>query len=150
MVATFFFREGSEIILFLYSVLTVENISLLQLIPGIIIGSFAGLSVGSALYLGLIQYSGRKLFYITSWLLILIAANLAAEVANLLNSIDILSDFSYAIWDSSWLIADDSIPGKILNTLIGYQARPTMLQIIFYVSTLGFILGFDKIYYKRH
>jgi high-affinity iron transporter len=149
MVATFFFREGTEIILFVYSVLTIEKISLIQLIFGISLGCIAGLIVGTSLYFGLIQYSGKRLFQVTSWLLILIAASLAAEVANLLNSLDILSEFSYSIWDTSWLITDSSITGKILNTLIGYQARPTFLQILFYILTLASILGIDKIYNRR-
>ncbi|MBV1932251.1 MAG: hypothetical protein KUG71_11110, partial [Porticoccaceae bacterium] len=46
----------------------------------------------------------------------------------------------YDIWDSSWLVANGSITGEILRTLIGYDARPAGLQLLFYVVTLGFIV----------
>ncbi|MCC2646111.1 MAG: hypothetical protein K0R02_176 [Rickettsiaceae bacterium] len=149
MVATFIFREGTEIVLFVYGVLTVENLSIVRLLTSVVLGVGAGLVVGTGLYLGLTQYSGRKLFKITSWLFILIAASLSAELANLLNSIGILNYFSSMLWDTSWIIKDSSVIGGILNTIFGYQARPTVLQLLFYLFTVTIILSLDKVYNSK-
>jgi high-affinity iron transporter len=144
MVATFIFREGTEIVLFVYSVLTVENLPLVKLLTSVFLGVGAGLIIGIGLYLGLTQYSGRRLFKITSWLFILIAASLSTELANLLNSIGFFSSYSTILWDSSWLIEDSSVIGGMLNTIFGYQARPTILQLLFYLLTITTILSIDK------
>jgi high-affinity iron transporter len=149
MVATFIFREGTEIVLFVYGILTVEKLSTIQLLISVGSGVSLGLLVGLILYLGLVQYSGRKLFQITSWLFILIAASLSTEVANLLNSINILPQLSKTLWDTSWLIPDGSIVGDLLNSVIGYQARPSLLQIMLYISTILMILAIDKIYNRK-
>jgi high-affinity iron transporter len=149
MIATFIFREGTEIVLFVYSILTVETLSLTQLIISIAAGTGTGLIIGVILYLGLTQYSGRRLFKVTSWLFILIAASLSTELANLFNSIGFFTPLSFIIWDSSWLIKDTSIIGHLFNTLIGYQAQPTLLQLLFYLMTIVSILLADKIYNGR-
>jgi high-affinity iron transporter len=43
------------------------------------------------------------------------------------------------VWDTSFLLSDQGIVGKILHTLIGYTAQPAGIQIIFYLATLAVI-----------
>lgn len=45
---------------------------------------------------------------------------------------------------SSWL-ADNSIPGRVLHTLLGYTGKPTQLQLLVYLATLGTIFGLMKL-----
>ena len=40
------------------------------------------------------------------------------------------------LWNTSWLLSEGSIFGRLLHTLIGYTERPTALQLIVYVGTL--------------
>jgi len=40
------------------------------------------------------------------------------------------------MWDTSWLLSEGSIMGKLMHTLIGYTERPTELQLVVYVGTL--------------
>lgn len=40
------------------------------------------------------------------------------------------------VWDTSWLLDETSIVGKMLHTLFGYTARPSGIQIIVYMATL--------------
>jgi high-affinity iron transporter len=47
--------------------------------------------------------------------------------------IDVLSS---QVWDSSRFLSQDSIFGKLLHTLIGYNDRPSELQLIAYLATL--------------
>ncbi len=39
-------------------------------------------------------------------------------------------------WDTSWLLSEGSILGKLLHTLIGYTERPSELQLAVYIATL--------------
>ena len=40
------------------------------------------------------------------------------------------------VWDTSWLLSEGSLLGKLLHTLIGYTERPTELQFLAYIGTL--------------
>jgi high-affinity iron transporter len=43
------------------------------------------------------------------------------------------------LWDSSSWLAPDSALGALLHALAGYDARPSGLQLLFYVGTLALI-----------
>jgi high-affinity iron transporter len=40
------------------------------------------------------------------------------------------------MWDSSGILPQDGMLGRLLHTLIGYTDRPTELQLIAYLATL--------------
>jgi high-affinity iron transporter len=40
------------------------------------------------------------------------------------------------LWDTSWLLSEKSIFGRLLHTLIGYIDRPTEMQLLVYIATL--------------
>ena len=48
---------------------------------------------------------------------------------------DLLTAFDTAMWDTSWLLSEGSIMGKLMHTLIGYTERPTELQLVVYIGT---------------
>jgi len=41
------------------------------------------------------------------------------------------------VWDTSWLLPDSSILGRLLHVLVGYTAKPTAMQILVYLLTLA-------------
>ena len=45
------------------------------------------------------------------------------------------------LWNSSWLLENTSLLGRILHTLIGYEAMPSGIQVVFYAATLVLILS---------
>ncbi|MDR3500470.1 MAG: FTR1 family protein [Parvibaculum sp.] len=138
-------REGSEVALFLYGIAAGGGLTASGLLVGGAIGLVAGAALGYALYKGLVVLSTRTLFAVTSWMILLLAAGLAAQGANFLVQAGILSPLGEAMWDTSWLLSDQTIFGKMLHTLIGYTARPTPIQLIFYVATIVVIGGLMKI-----
>ena len=146
MIAALIFREGSEIALFLMSIIAVNSFSFTEILISSILGFGCGMLIAYSLYFGLFNIAGKKIFKITSILLMLIAANLSSEVANLIISADLIDIGSEIFWDSSWLIADTSILGKSLNLILGYTATPTTLQIIFYILTLLMIVFLMKMH----
>ena len=40
------------------------------------------------------------------------------------------------VWDTSWLLSEGSIFGRMLHALIGYTERPTEMQLVVYISIL--------------
>ncbi len=139
VVALAVLREGSEIVLFLHGMLAGGDTW-----RGLIIGGSTGLALGAilgfALYFGLLKLSIRYFFTATNWLMVLLAAGLAAQAANYLNQADWLPDFGSRWWDTSSFLSQDSILGQILHALVGYQAAPSGIQVIVYFLTAIIII----------
>lgn len=128
-------REGSEIVLFLHGIAAGGESSrnvLLGSVAGLMTGAFAGY----LLYSGLIRVPVKQFFGVTSWMILLLSCGLAATAANYLEQAGWLPALGYAIWDTSALISEQGLLGQLLHTLVGYQASPSGIQIVFYVVTL--------------
>jgi high-affinity iron transporter len=132
-------REGSELVLFLYSIAAGGSSGVADMAVGGILGLAAGVAVGGALYFGLLRIPTKHLFAVTSWLILLLAAGMASQAASFLVQADILPALSPALWDTSALLTEDSVPGKIMHALIGYVARPSGMQFVFWAGTLAVI-----------
>lgn len=129
-------REGSELVLFLYSILAANSTSTPAFLGGFGLGMGGGVAVGATLYFGLLRIPLKHLFTVTSWLILLLAAGLAAQGAAFLVQADLLPPLGDQVWDTSFLLSETSIPGQILHALVGYVAQPTGIQILFYLATL--------------
>ncbi|GJL84711.1 MAG: hypothetical protein DHS20C02_04860 [Micavibrio sp.] len=132
-------REGSEIVLFSYGMLA-SGMSWAALFGGAGIGLVGGALVGGALYFGLIKLSIRWFFVVTSWLLVLLVAGMMLQGTGFLVAAGAFENLSHTVWDSSWLLEEGGIVGQSLGTLIGYTARPTAIQLIVYLLTLGTLI----------
>jgi high-affinity iron transporter len=132
-------REGSELVLFLYSVAAANASSAPALAGGIAVGLAGGSAVGGALYFGLLRIPLRHLFAVTSWMILLLAAGMAAQGAAFLVQADLLPSFGNELWDTSGFLSEGSILGQVLHALIGYVSRPAGIQVVFYVGTLAII-----------
>lgn len=133
-------REGSEVVLFMYG-LAAGGASAGDLVLGSAVGLAGGAAIGVGLYFGLLQIPTRYLFTVTSWLILLLAAGLAATGAKYLVQAGILPALGYGIWDTSWLLSDSSVVGEVLHVLVGYVAKPSGIQIVFYLATVLLIGG---------
>ncbi|MEK6734295.1 MAG: FTR1 family protein [Pseudomonadota bacterium] len=127
-------REGSEIILFSYGILA-RGTSNYDLVYGIILGTTLGMGFGITLYFGLLRIPTKYFFRTINFLLILLAAGMASQIAENLIAADLVTVFSNSLWDSGWLISEKSLFGKLLHDLAGYSSQPTGLQFVFYVTT---------------
>lgn len=128
-------REGSEIVLFLYGI-AASGGAASEMAMGSFLGLLAGATLGLVLYFGLLRIPLRYFFSATSWMILLLAAGMAANGANFLNQADILPALGYGIWDTSWLLSDQGFLGEVLHILVGYSAQPSGIQILFYFSTI--------------
>jgi high-affinity iron transporter len=139
-------REGSETVLFLYGIaLAGQGGGAIALALGGAVGLALGVAAGIAIYWGLVSIPMRQLFRVTSWLVLLLAAGLAAQGAAFLMQADLLPPLGGNLWDTSFVLSDESILGKMLHTLIGYTAQPAGIQVVFYVATLAVIGGLMRL-----
>jgi len=140
VVALAVLREGSEVVLFGYGMVAGGS-STDGLVGGGLLGLLSGVAVGAAMYAGLLRIPMRHFFRATNGLLILLAAGLAAAAAGFLNQADVLPTLANPLWDSGWLLADDSWLGRALHALVGYSAQPSGMQVLVYVSIVALLSG---------
>ncbi|AXS79999.1 FTR1 family protein [Dechloromonas sp. HYN0024] len=141
VVALAILREGSETALFLYGMLASGNETLLSVIGGGALGLLVGALAGFGLYAGFLNIPPRLFFTATSGLILLLAAAMASQVARFLVQADLLPTLADPLWNTSWLLDNGSLAGRFLHTLIGYDAMPTGIQVVFYATTLILILA---------
>ena len=133
-------REGSETVLFLYGVASSGDDGIGQMIIGGLAGGLAGIAAGLLLYGGLLSVPLRYLFSVTNALILLLTAGLAAQAAGFLVQVDVIPSLGGPVWDTTWLLSEKSLPGKVLHTLIGYESRPAGVQVLCYVVVLGVLM----------
>jgi high-affinity iron transporter len=132
VVAVGIIREGSEIILYIQGILGQrENVTPVML--GTLMATGIGISGSYLLYQGLCALPPRWTFRIALLLLSLFAGNMACQAALLLTQADWLPA-TPQLWDSSAFLPEYTIPGQLLYALIGYEANPSMLQVLAYLS----------------
>lgn len=140
------FREGAEVVLFSYGMLASGSFTLLEFVEGCLLGLIGGTLVGFMLYYGLLRTFKRHLFTVTSWMLIVLTAGMAAQGANFLIAAGILPELYSHVWDTSSILPAQGILGKTLGVLIGYTPRPSGMELAFYTTTFCILaLGYSMI-----
>jgi high-affinity iron transporter len=134
-------REGSEVVLFLYGIVAQGGASAAAMTVGGALGVVAGAAVSALIFYGLLAIPAGKLFQVTSWLITLLAAGMAAQAALFLQNGGYINGLDASVWNTSWLLADDSIAGRLLHTLIGYVQEPDGAQLIAYGATIILMLA---------
>jgi len=129
-------REGSEVVLFLYGVVATGTSASALLIGGML-GLAAGAAFTALTYYGLISIPARHIFAVTTVLIALLAAGMAAQAVQFLDAAGMIHVLGQRLWDSSGWLPQDGVAGRLLHTLVGYTARPTELQLVAYLGTLA-------------
>ncbi|MDB5553067.1 MAG: iron permease [Rhizobium sp.] len=129
-------REGSEVALFLYGVATTDGGSSESFALGGFIGLALGVAVCLLTYQGLLRIPPRPLFKVTTVLISLLAAGMAAQAASFLERANWLTALDSIVWDTGWLLPDHSLLGRTLHTLTGYTDQPTAMQLVVYLGVL--------------
>jgi high-affinity iron transporter len=134
-------REGSEVALFLYGIAASGGETAGDIIAGGFGGILAGGLVAILLYRGLIAIPMRYLFTTLSALITLLAAGLAAQAVTFLQQSGRLDFWTEPLWDSSGILAEDSMVGRVLHTLIGYFDRPDGMELFAYLLVIIAMTG---------
>jgi high-affinity iron transporter len=138
-------REGSEIVLFLYGVAISDGGSAANIVSGSLAGLALGAIVSGLTYFGLLNIPTRHLFTVTNWLITFLAAGMAAQSTSFLEQAGVVELLGSTLWDTSGILSEKSIPGRVLHTLIGYSDQPTMLQFMVYLIALAAIFSLTRL-----
>jgi len=142
-------REGSEIALFMYGLGASAGSTSAELLIGSLLGLAAGVGVTALTYLGLATIPQRRLFAVTTALISFLAAGLASQAVLFLQQAGVLTMMTETAWDTSAILSDTSLIGRVLHTLIGYSDEPSTLQVVAYVTTLAVIVVLTKAFGSR-
>lgn len=134
-------REGSEVVLFLYGNALQGGVTAASMLTGGALGLAAGAAMSALIYFGLLAIPPGRLFDATAGLITLLAAGMAAQAVNWLQQAGYLEYLTTPLWNTSWLLSEDSIFGRLLHTLIGYTDQPNGAQLVAYVGVIIMIIG---------
>jgi high-affinity iron transporter len=138
-------REGSESVLFLMSY--AHQLNPFESMIGTVVGLGSGIVVGAITFLGISRLPIKNLFKFSNLLITFFTAGLASQLAKIISQAGVIDYGGNPIWDTSFLLSNDSKLGAVLHILIGYEATPSLLQICFYVALLMVIyIGSIKTY----
>lgn len=132
-------REGSEVVLFTYGIY-MSGISFLQLLIGLASGILCGSLCGLALYYGMMKLFGRYFFKVTTWILVFLSCAIFSQGVGYLVNVELLPAIIDPIWDSSSILSDQSVFGKVLNIFIGYVDQPSATVLIAYLLNLSVLI----------
>lgn len=143
-------REGSEVVLFLYSIAASGGTSASGIVVGGLLGVVAGGIVSALMYFGLLAISARHLFSATTGLITLLAAGLGSQAVAFLQQGGFVEALSDPLWNTAWLIPDSSLGGRLLKTLVGYTDSPTGLQLIVYLVIIATFVMLMRMVGRAH
>ena len=132
------FREGIETALFLAAAAFAT--SGLDTLVGAAVGLVVAALVGYLLYGATLRLNLRAFFNVTSVLLLVVAAGLFAHAIHEYQEAALLPIFVEHLWDTNGLIAGDSTIGELLRAIVGYNASPSLLEVVGYVGYWGLAL----------
>jgi high-affinity iron transporter len=137
------FREGAETVVFLWGIMA-ETTSAAGW--GSLLGGVAGIAtaaaLGWAIFRGGKSVSLSRFFAITTALILVLAAGLFSTGLGRLQSLGVLPMMA-PLWDTSWILSDRSVVGSFLGGLVGYRARPSLIEVSGYIAYLlgaGFLV----------
>jgi high-affinity iron transporter len=140
VIAVAVLREGAEVVLFLYGAFASEGISSILIVFGALVGLVLGGAVSALTYFGVVSIPTRFLFSVTTTVIAFVTAGMASQCIGFLEQAGYITVLSQTLWDSSAVLSDNSIIGRVFHTLLGYNDRPTAMQFIVYLTTLATIL----------
>jgi len=139
-------REGAEVVLFMYGIVISDGGSGWNLLAGGLLGLVAGGTVSALTYQGLVKIPSRYLFGVTGILIAFLAAGMASQCVSFLEKAGIVTVLASTLWDSSAYLPMDSIIGRVLHTLVGYDDQPTIMQGVVYIATLTAIFVLMRVF----
>ncbi len=132
-------REGIETVLFLFAATRVAESAVLLAVGGIL-GLGIAVAIGYSIYRGTSKLNLRTFFNLTGLLLILFAAGLLAHGIHEFHEAGIIPPVIEHVWDIDNILPEQSVFGRFLTAVFGYNANPSLVEVLAYVGYLGFTL----------
>ena len=61
---------------------------------------------------------------------------LAAQAAQFLTNAGLITVLDRPLWNTSAVLREDSLVGRVLHALVGYTDRPSGMQVLVYLGTI--------------
>jgi len=133
------FREGVETALFLFAAAegtAVEGGAVGAQLAGAALGLALAVVLGVLLYRGGIRMNLRSFFKVTGAILIVVAAGLFAYSMHELQEAGWFPVLERHAFDLSSALPDDEGIGAVLRGLVGYNADPTVFEVLAWITYL--------------
>ncbi|UCC20916.1 MAG: FTR1 family protein [Promethearchaeota archaeon] len=141
-------REGIELVLLLSGTSSIASISQIVSIIGSVIGLGIAVIIGILTFYGIRTINLSKFFKITNIILIFFAAGLITYGIHELIEAGVVNPLINEVWNIKHILPESfpdgnpatpewlEIIGSLLKALFGYNANPSLLEIIVYPSLL--------------
>ena len=133
-------REGIETVLFLFAATRVAESPILFAAGGLL-GLAIAVGIGYSIYKGTSKLNLRLFFNVTSLLLILFAAGLLAHGIHEFHEAGIIPPVVEHVWDINHILPEKSTFGRFLAAIFGYNANPSLVEVVAYFAYLTLALG---------
>jgi high-affinity iron transporter len=131
-------REGIELALFLTAATFATSAQ--ATLTGTLLGVGTAVLLGWALFTTTLRLDLRRFFQVTGILLILFAAGLVAHGVHALNEAGTLPAIIDPLWDISAFLPETAFIGTLLKTLFGYNANPSLTEMLAYFGYLAAVV----------
>ncbi len=135
-------REGLELALYLLAARFTSNP--VETLGGALVGLVTVFILGWFLIYSAQRLSLKRLFQVTSVVLIFLAAGLVGMGIHAFNEVGWVPAVITHVWNLNNILPESSFIGQVLTSLFGYDATPSFTSVTFYLLylvTLGFILA---------
>jgi high-affinity iron transporter len=130
-------REGLELSLFLSATALASGAA--RSLLGALLGLVLAIFLGYTLFATTRRLSLKRFFQITNILLILFAAGLIAHGVHEFNEAGLIPPVIDPIWDANFILPESSPLGQILTALFGYNANPSLSEVLAYSAYFAFL-----------
>jgi high-affinity iron transporter len=135
-------REGLETVLFLFGTIREEVVGSVGLgYLGAALGLAVAIVLGFLIYKGGIRLNLRTFFKVTGALILVVAAGLFAYGIHELQEVGWITVGTATAFDIGGFLSDEGTLGSLLRAMFGYNADPTVLEFVGWLSYL-LITGF--------
>ena len=147
IVFTAILREGLETVLFTLSLMMNGENSSSDVLFGLVVGLAISAFLVWLLFKGSVKIPLKQFFLYSSYLVLFIVSGLVSLLIKGMQAYEYLPTYLSPLYDSSWLLSNESVAGRFMGVLMGYDAMPSLLQVsgwigyLLLIGTLLFIKG---------
>ncbi|MHB8279393.1 MAG: FTR1 family iron permease [Candidatus Humimicrobiaceae bacterium] len=132
------FREGIETVLFFRAISFQTGAR--ELVIGGVIGIISSIVIALIFFISTLKINLSLFFKISGILILLIAAGLLSASMHEFQEAKLLPVIWDNVYNLSKVINQDSITGGILKSLFGYNASPSILEVIIYIAYIAIMI----------